>query len=440
VRIAWFTPLSAGTGVARYSVNAVRALSDLVDIEVWAESRDDNLSVGACEVHDLSDPVTAAKMTESCDLRVFNMGNNAWYHEAIYRAYEVSGGLMILHDKRLQNFFSETASPDHYMRLMTYLYGKDGVDGAIGVLANPGLLSDGDFLDRFPLTETCLWNAEGVLTHSLHSAEAVRTRYGALVPVEAVQLPLCLLGEYGDSRPLLTRGELEVPADTCLLVATGRVGRGKRIETVLEALAGSERLRTGCMFVAVGAAEDDYLVELQERVLDLGLESRVRFVTVADDHAMQSYLAAADICVNLRYPSTESSSATLVEQLYHGKPTVVYDIGVYSEQPDDIVVKVQFDQGVEGVRRALVELATDPTLRSSIGERAREYARENCTPSAFARRFRRFAAEVIESRPSVAAIDERASKLGSARSLYELHWKAKALARQLMRDRKHAGC
>jgi len=429
MRIAWFTPLSSGTGVARFSANVVEALSGIVDVEVWAEPRDDNLVLAGCKVNDLRDPLEAAKASDAFDLRVFNMGNNHCYHQGVYRTYGVSGGLSILHDKRMQNFFSGAVSPADYMRLMAYLYGDDGVSGAAKMLSDPSCLAEGDFLDRFPLIETCLWNAEGVVTHSVHSCEAIRSRYGSLLPVEVLQLPLCV--EYKETQKLLTRDELGIAAEACLVVATGRIGRGKRIETVIEALAASERLRRECVFVAVGDAEADYLLELRAQVRELQMSEQVEFVTQADDLMLQSYLAAADICVNLRYPSTESSSASLVEQMYHGKPTIVYDIGVYAEQPDDLVFKVPFERGTDGVQDALVALVSDASLRGTMGGLARRHAEAHCLPPIYARHFLDFAVRVMANRSTIAAVDASAKGLRSARSLRQLRVMAREAAENL---------
>jgi len=434
VRIAWFTPLSAATGVARYSVNVVRALSNLADVEVWAEPRDDNLTVDGCVARELTDPASAAQATASCDLRVYNMGNNATYHEAIYQAYAHAPGLMILHDKLMQNYFYESASHAHYMRLMTYLYSDEGTEAASRALANAAWLSDGRFLDRFPLVETCLWNAHGVLTHSRHSADAVSARYGALVPVRAAQLPLCTLDVGAEAGGLFSRADLGIPSDTCLVVATGRISRGKCIETVLEAFAASDCVRSACRFVAVGGAEGGYLEEMRDHAEALGLSQRVEFVTVADDKTMQSYLEAADICVNLRYPSTESASATLVEQLHHGKPVVVYDIGVYSEQPDELVVKVALGEGAEGVARALTDLVDDPARRARIGEAAAAHAAANCSPLVFAQRFLSFAEEVVATRSPVVAVDRAAVDLRSVRRLGELRHAARTAAERFLSE------
>ena len=69
----------------------------------------------------------------------------------------------------------------------------------------------------------------------------------------------------------------------------------------------------------------------------------MRFFLDPDDETMQSLVALSDVAVNLRHPSTESASGSLIEQLYFRKPVIVSKVGVYDELPDDVVVKIGID-------------------------------------------------------------------------------------------------
>lgn len=233
--------------------------------------------------------------------------------------------------------------------------------------------------------------------------------------------------------PFASRAELGLPDDKIVLVAAGRVGRGKRLETVIAALAGRDELRERCTFVVVGGGEADYMAELTRQVSEAGLGANVRFVSEADDRLLHSYIEAADICVNLRYPSTESGSMSLVEQLHHGKAVVVYDIGIYSETPDDAVVKVPVSGGAAAVADALGRLVHDEALRNGCAARAALFARENSLPEVYAQHLLEFAEQVVASRGGLARIDAAASYLASSRSLRAVARRARRLARRLAR-------
>lgn len=430
MRIAWFTPLSASTGIARFSDAVVHTLVEHAEVEVWAEPGDDDMALRWCPVHRIDDPAQAARETEGFDLRVYNIGNNPAHHAAIFATYELARGLTVVHDKVMHNFFYG-GDPVRYRRLMRYYYGRAGAVAAERALEDPLLLADGEFLGRFPLVEPVLWNAEGAVAHSAHAAEALERYYGDVLPVEWLHLTLNAHHDLASMKALATREELGLPSDSTVIVAAGRLGRGKRIETVIEAMAGSETLRERGFFAVVGGGEREYAEELVSQVAAAGLTERVRFVSQADDWLLQSYLQAADICVNLRYPSTESSSGSLVEQLYHAKPVVVYDIGIYSEVPDDVVVKVRVAEGAAGVAASLECLLADSQMRERIGQRAESYARENHMPDTYAVRFMALAHRMIERREALDRIDAAGESLGRYRTLRRLRRAAGELGRAL---------
>jgi len=431
LRIAWFTPLSSGTGIARFSDAVASALVDLADVEVWAESRADNIGLDWCPVHSLDDPARAAADSASFDLRVFNIGNNPEHHRTIFRAAELSRGIVIVHDKVMQNYFY-AQSHDRYRRLMRYYYGRRGSEAAEAAILDGSKLADAEFVTEFPLIETCMWNAEGVITHSDGDARALTLRYGHLLPVRRSHLPVNTRREAA-MLPFASRAGLDLPADKIVLVAAGRVGRGKRLETVIAALAGREELRERCVFVVVGGGEADYMAELTCQVSEAGLGASVRFVSEADDRLLHSYIEAADICVNLRYPSTESGSMSLVEQLHHGKAVVVYDIGIYAETPDDVVVKVPVSGGSTAVADALFRLVHDEVLRNGFAARAARFAAENSLPETYAHRLVEFAEQVLASRGELARIDAVTGELDGSRTLRTVTRRARRLARRLAR-------
>jgi glycosyltransferase involved in cell wall biosynthesis len=428
MRIAWFTPLSARSGISRYSLSVVAELLRIAEVEVWAPPCRDAIDSAGLPVRVLGDPLVAAGETRSCDVRVFHLGNHVGHLGPIHEAYRRAPGIVVLHDKVMQDFFYNGSSPSRYYRLMTYCYGQAGSDAAVAALADSSLLRDAAFAADFPLIEPCLWNAEAALLHSVAAADAVRGRYGPLLPVRAAQLPLSSGQRRDPARAPADRGALGLPEDRLLIVATGRVAPSKCIHDVLAAIAGSDTLREGAFFVSVGEAEPDYLDMLRAQVESLGLGAVVRLVTEADDALLGDYLQAADICVNLRNPSTETGSATLVEQLEHGKPIVVYDAGVYGELPDDVAARVSVSEGPDGVRRALLSLAADPDARARLGERAAAYAAGNCDPRLYAQELVDLARLVIGRRAALDAVDAAAGRLGRPTDVAALREAALAAA------------
>ncbi len=129
------------------------------------------------------------------------------------------------------------------------------------------------------------------------------------------------------------------------------------------------------MFVFVGEDADGGLVRSHADAL--GLRDRVRFLgrqTLAD---FVDLAAVTDLGVNLRRPPTNGeTSAALLNLLASGIPTLVTDVGTFSNFPGDVVRKVRWEsEGLDGLRRAMHELATDPQAREAQGRATWEYVR-----------------------------------------------------------------
>jgi glycosyltransferase involved in cell wall biosynthesis len=79
--------------------------------------------------------------------------------------------------------------------------------------------------------------------------------------------------------------------------------------------------------------------------------------------------------------------------LASGVPSIVTDVGTFSDYPDQVVRKVRWEsEGPEGLRRAMVELATDRAERERLGRSAWDYVCEHHEWSRVARQY----VEVIE--------------------------------------------
>jgi glycosyltransferase involved in cell wall biosynthesis len=432
LRIAWFTPSDGLSGVARYSATVVRALARApgVSVDVWCPPSNAAVALEGATTHVLESPRDAAREAGGCDLRVYNLGNNPTFHARVFEASQHAPGVVIMHDKVMQDFFFNLLDPGVYYRQMAYLYGHSGASAADRALRDRTLISDPAFLDTFPLFEPCLVRAEGVVTHSRHSAAVFARRYGDLLPITTLQLPRSEYDAEIEAQALADREELGVPSHDFLLVATGHVVPSKRVEDVLRALA-MARTEAPLRFVSVGRGEPSYIDRLRSLAAELGIVDRVEFVVDVDDRLWQSYISAADACVNLRRPSTESSSATLVEQMAFGKPVLVYDVGVYAEVDEGAVVRLPKDAESESITAAIEALAADDAARTRIGAAAADFTRRECDPDVFAARFLRFVERMRSDGAALRLADAAADELPDPATLEELESSSRAAAERI---------
>lgn len=412
-------PLQSTSSIGAFGVEVTTALRRAgAEVDVWGAF--------APEVLEYGEPprlFSESPQVEGVyDHVVYNMGNNPVYHTEVFEAYRRRPGIVIMHDKAMLEFFMSLAASGsgwdadeaaRFTARLAHLYGPDGLAFA-DVLRDPslraGALVNGEH--AFPLFEPCLSNAYGLVTHSRSALGRMRERYGALLPSTCLDLPLIFDARHRDPGALMDRDELGLGAEDLVITIHGYVTGVKRVHSVLEAIAADEDLSRRALLVVAGEGEPGYVEELRRLSSRLGLAERVRITGRVDDRSLFSHVAAADICVNLRMPSTEAASASLGEQLHFGRPTVVSDVGSFSELPDDVVMKIDMADEVGAIRETLRRLAGEPELRAALGARGKAYAEERFSADTYAAGLLALLDEVTAARDLLRLVDEAADRIG----------------------------
>jgi glycosyltransferase involved in cell wall biosynthesis len=161
----------------------------------------------------------------------------------------------------------------------------------------------------------------------------------------------------------------------------GIVTPAKRIGKLLEGLAlippeGRPLLVVGG---AVGTGDP-----LLESVRALGLGDDVRFTGYLSDEDFWRLARAADVAVNLRFPTVGETSAAVCRLAGSGLPVVVSDVGWFRELPDTFASKIPVGEGeVEAIAAALGALTADQALREAQAAAGRAWGRTH-TPERIA--------------------------------------------------------
>jgi glycosyltransferase involved in cell wall biosynthesis len=416
MRLAWLTPLTFGSGVSRFSLSVVNALSSIgVDVDVWHPPSENDLACPWAPTFSL-EGVDAA-VFDGYDNVIYNLGNHPGSHAAIYDLSRRRRGIVVLHDRVMQDFFFHYATqirndPAFYVCLMGHVYGPEAATLAADIVQQGQTVELWEAAStRYPLFEPCLFNAAGVVAHSRETRTLVDRRYPGLLPSVELEHPYYLYNVASEGEPPFSRADLDLPADRVLVVSSGRFGPQKRLDVVMKAISGDPELRTSALFVIAGGGNEDYLAYLRGLARELGAEGVVRFVVEPDDVTMQSLISLADVAVNLRHPSTESASGSLIEQLYFRKPVIVSKVGVYDELPDDVVVKVSLDDEEAQLGSALRSMVLDAASRARVTATATTYAASHFNGSEYARRIAAFAADPRTTGGLLGRVDAAAARL-----------------------------
>ena len=213
------------------------------------------------------------------------------------------------------------------------------------------------------------------IVHMESAAEEIATRY-ARASASVVDMGVVdpLSHDLAD-RVAMLRWKYGIPRSAFVVGVFGSVIPVKRLEVCVQAVARVRERGLDCRLVSVGQPPDQaYAARLDEFVESHGLRSAVTFVGHAPRSTFDELLVAADVVLNLRYPSLKGMSAVLVRPLAAGKPTVISDVGEWRYLPEACCWRVApGDDEVENVANRLESLATDPRLYEAAAAEARAF-------------------------------------------------------------------
>ena len=236
MKINWFCPLPpAKTSIADdYLVGILPSLTKHAEVKLWTDQSNWDRSLENFATVRSYDPRRINwPDLHHADVTFYNIGNNHLFHAAIWQVSRQHPGIVILHDLRVQNFF-ESLYRGHwrdqagYLAHMQRYYGNDGlraandyINGAVNI----------DFLtEHYPLTQLALENCLAVLVHTQEALAYVEAL--KLWPVALASLPRMLPPDQSTEHKTLRSA-----APPYRLVMFGYMGRNRRLDAVLEALA-----------------------------------------------------------------------------------------------------------------------------------------------------------------------------------------------------------
>ena len=407
MKIAWFTPFAPRSAIGDYSEVVAGRLAESCDVTLIVpgereanEPRPSDLPMW--RIPDEPPPEVLASLA-GFDLCVYNLGNFVPYHRAVYEVSRRHAGVVILHDLVMRDFFlalfvHERHDAPAFVRHALRDHGPAAAARARGAVdgTRPEVMGDPDRLTdaMFP---SALDGCRGAIVHSDYARR--RVAEALTVPLAQLDFPM-----FGPCRTF----ESGVPEKTpdpdgkVRLLTFGVVNETKLIHATIRAIARSAFLREHVRFTVIGGTggapqELRYLDRLRDMIRDADLEDVIELAGRRPDDELNRHLADADVVVNLRFPHTGESSASLAAALVAGACTVVWDNGYYGEFPDDVVRKISAESQLGP---ALEELVRDADQRRALGRAARAHALERFDTDRYCEAFLEFAAEICARGPT----------------------------------------
>lgn len=385
MRIAYFSPLPpAQSGIADYSAELLPHLAEYADITLFFDPRRPP-APWLAEAFPTDEIEHFPDRRQEFDVALYHMGNAGRYHEAIWRTLQAYPGVIVAHDTVFYHFFQElTRIRDGLAGFQAILQETYGARAAQRVMDhfNDGIVNP----VTFPLVERVLDGALGTIVHSRYAARQVAERCPD-VPVAVVPHHLSLPAPFDKLRTQPFDGAVDREAIRRELGLAGHFVVGtfgfltpwKRIPVALRGFARFRENHPEAIYCLVGEVRLDRALDELVHEARLPRETvRVTGRVLLDEFL--NYMAAADVAINLRYPTAGETSGTLIRLLGLGVPTIVSHSGSFAELPDDVCAKLPVDGFEEDVLVTILRaLADDEDLRRAMAANAHDYVREHHT-------------------------------------------------------------
>ncbi len=397
MRLAFLSPLPpAPTGIADYSAEVLALLAPRHSIDLFhaQEDVDPARLPASCPIH-RADTFLERHSARPYDVAVYQLGNGG-DHDFLYPLLERVPGLLVLHDlvlhhARARTFLASPAARAYAQAPWSDDLRRDAERDLTAYEAEVArshpsqarrivetqLGTVGDLLPfAYPLFGAPVAASRVTGVHNAFMAEAVAEEVTgarvALLPMPAVATPV----DAAACRALRERWGF---TDEHLVVgAFGLLTREKRIETLARAVARAAIGQPGLRLLLVGPVPDP--AALARTLKELGIAERTVVTGRVPFGDLPAHLEAADVVVQLRYPTARETSAALLRALAQGRPTVISDLEHLADIPEDAVVRADVADEEGAVTRALLRLAARPEARLRLGRRAAAFVRARHAP------------------------------------------------------------
>ncbi|MFT2096452.1 glycosyltransferase [Acidiphilium multivorum] len=375
-RLAFVSPLPPErSGISDYSADLLPALARHYDIDLISSQ-----ALVGTEIAGGAMPVRSVDWFHDhageFDRIVYQFGNSP-LHAHMVDLLEQFPGVVVLHDFYLSSLQAYRAGHDQ-RKLFDALRRDHGIAAAGDWIAG----GDGAAFGKYPLNLQILQDALGIIVHSEHSKALADHWYGPSSSADWRVIPHVRTPAADVSREQ-ARTQLGLGEDDLLVCSFGFLDPTKLNHRLLEAWLDSPvASRPGARLVFVGENHGAaYGRALLDRIAQAGAREAVQITGWGDRARFQTYLAAADIAVQLRANTRGETSGSVLDCMNHGVPTIVNAHGTMGELDRSAVWMLQDEFDQADLLDALNTLAKDADRRRDLGDRARSVIRERHAPA-----------------------------------------------------------
>jgi glycosyltransferase involved in cell wall biosynthesis len=318
----------ARSGIAQYSLELLPRLCSAHEIDVFVDGCPDGSTRVAAGVKVLSaHDFIWTHLQRPYDLVVYQIGN-APCHDYMWAYLTRYPGLVVLHDgvlhhARGRRLLQQRRQDDYRAELR---FSHPEVNGELADLGVLGLL--GSLTYALPMRRVVVDSARLLVVHNHWLAQEIQAeRPDAAIDVIEMGVPEPVPPSGAGT---IVRTRHQIPADAVLFTAVGEVTPEKRISQAIRALASIVDVAPVHLLLA-GRPVDHYDAQAEARAV--GVEDRMTLAGFVPEEQLPEYLAAADVCLCMRWPSSRETSAAWLRCLAAGRPTIITDLAHTADIP-----------------------------------------------------------------------------------------------------------
>ena len=182
------------------------------------------------------------------------------------------------------------------------------------------------------------------------------------------------------------RHRLGIADDERILLFTGRLVRGKGLDTIVEALPELVKKMPHIRLWLAGSGalqSDNVTEELQQAIVQLGLTDKVQFLGAVSQ--VEQYLQAADLFI---FPSRkEGMPNALLEAMACGLPVIASDIDGVRDVAEDEIIRFFPVGDSNTLAKVILDAVSAPEATVVAAERARQHVETAFSLSSVAREY-----------------------------------------------------
>lgn len=367
-RLLHVTPLPpAHNGIADYAYYMLEGLRGRADSIVLSETPHARAPSGVR----IYTPNSLEQKHRRNRLPVYQIGNN-WQHTGPLRRALADPGLVVLHDLQLLYLYESLQLPQAELAdLMKRSNRVISDDFSLRLAAK-------DMSPKLPymlagMLADIVGRSKRLLVHSQYARNLIGRHFGPEAADRVDVVPHFAIQSTPRDRQAVRR-RLGIDDDRLLILTAGFATKAKQMDLIAQALTPLVRQDRRILWIHAGSAGDEYYN--LESVLQTTPEvaAITRITGYLSENSLDDHVAAADLMINLRFPSVGESSGSLARALASGVCALVTETGGYSEYPSDSVLKISPLDTAETLTALIKTVCNDMALRQKLGSNAKAFA------------------------------------------------------------------